>query len=572
MNAGSFAIALTGPSARQPADRAVIAMEQSSPWSSAAHSHAVAASLGRLSLYLISTRAHNPADTRGCAPSARCMRTEISTQGERKMDCSKQRKTAVLALMAAMALPAAAVTPPYTATSLNPNLHRVNDAYQMMQHNTYDYGASLAGWLDAGHRAVELDVIDREDWEFNANGPYVSHDGSAGNKNCSGNPDRIGHCLNDIVGWLDTHPGQGPIFVYVDMKASWDPINAWYDSEVRLLDEKIRQILGARMYTADELYLFASGQSYAPGRPGLRQVVSAGGWPLLSSLSSRVIVAYTGGRIGATNQTHAGGIENIMAQAGRSLPYGFFCPDVESTPNQIVPGGTVDGVSNATSQFFVCSNLKARDHYQIAANAAHTHKQLMHLWDSHVYGNGDYVFNYIALAHGISAVGRDSNVTQTWGGAIPLAGVRRSLPGYFELRPTHVAGKCLHVNGASGGNGNRIDLRTCNGSINQRFVYTAEGQLRPRLSNPYCVDISGGSAGNGAYMHLWDCDGGASEKWVVGADGRFRSVSNSQQYCISVQNKGAADGTRFITYACGTSLHHQQFELAPVADWPQTTF
>lgn len=467
---------------------------------------------------------------------------------------------------------AQAISSPYAATPLNLGTHRVHEAYYAMQHNTYDYGVSLTGWLDAGHRAVELDVIDREDWEFDANGPYVSHDGSPGNKNCSGNPDRIGHCLNDIAAWLDAHPGQGPIQVFVDMKASWDPISAWNDSEVRLLDEKIRQILGSRMYTADELYQFAAGQPYAPGRPGLRPVVSAGGWPTLGSLSGRVIVLYTGGRIGFVNQTQGGGIENIMAQAGRSLPYGFFCPDVESTPNQIVPGGTVDGVSNASSQFFVCSNLQARDHHQIAANAARTHKQLMHLWGSHVYANGDYVFNFIAVAHGVSAIGRDSNVTQTWGGAIPLAGVRRSLPGYFELRPTHVAGKCLHVNGTSGGNGNRIDLRTCNGTSNQQFVYTAEGQLRPRLSNPYCVDISGGSAGNLVNVHLWNCDGGSSEKWVVGSDGRFRSVSNGQQYCLSVQSNGTVDGTRFVTYACGSTLHHQIFQLVPVADWPQTVF
>jgi hypothetical protein len=480
--------------------------------------------------------------------------------------------TAIFVLSCATAQ-AQGIAPPYAAAPLNPVVHRVHQAYYAMQHNTYEHGATLTGWYNQGFRAIELDVVDVGDWELDANGPYVSHDSNVGDRNCSGNPDRIGHCLRDTLTWLDANPGQGPIVVFVDMKPAGGVSTAfdWDSSEVRLLDDKIRQILGTRMYTGDELYLAATGLPWAPGRTSLRQAVSTAGWPLLASVSNRVIVAYTGGRVLATNQTHGGGIEYIVNTTGR-LPYGFFCPDVESTPHQIVPGGTVDGVSNATSQFFVCSNIKARDHYQIAANASHTHKQLMHLWNSHVYANDSYTFNYIAVAHGASAIGRDGNVGDTWGGLIPLTGVRRSLPGYFELRPTYATGKCMDVNGSGSGNGTRIQLYDCTGGNNQRFVYTAEGQLRPRHANTMCTDISGGSAGNLVNMHLWDCDGGASEKWAVGTDGRFRSVHNNQQYCMSVQSSGTANGTRFVTYACGNTLHPQLFRLVPVADWPQTSF
>jgi hypothetical protein len=55
------------------------------------------------------------------------------------------------------------------------------------------------------------------------------------------------------------------------------------------------------------------------------------------------------------------------------------------------------------------------------------------------------------------------------------------------------------------------------GGNNQRFVYPAEGQLRPRHANTYCTDIKGGSAGNNTDIHLWDCDSGVSEKWVITA-------------------------------------------------------
>lgn len=478
-----------------------------------------------------------------------------------------------LALTAAAPTQAQALYPYYATTPLNPYAHRVDQAYYAMQHNTYEHGSPLTGWLDMGMRAVELDVVDSGDWEFDANGPYVSHDTNVGDRNCSGNPDRIGHCLRDIVSWLDAHPGQGPVLVFVDMKPAGNISTAldWYSSEVRLLDDKIQQILGSRMYTSNDLYQYATGLPWAPGRTSLRQAVSWSGWPLLSSVSNKVIVAYTGGRLLATNQTQAGGIEYIVNTTGR-LPHGFFCHDVESTPHQIVPGGTVDGVSNATSQYFVCSNLKLRDHYQIAANASSTHRQLLHSWNSHVYTNDSFISNYIAISHGVSALGRDGNTANTFGGLIPLTGVRRSMPGYFQLRPLHATNMCLDVNGSGASNGTRIDLRTCTGGSNQQFVYTAEGQLRPRHNNKYCVDISGGSAGNLKTMHLWDCDGGESEKWAITTDGRFRSIHNGQQYCMSVENGGTGNGTRFVTYACGSNVHKQQFVLQTVSDWAQTTF
>ena len=187
---------------------------------------------------------------------------------------------AALLIVGVFTTSAYAAQPPYAATPINPAIHKLHEVYYVQQHNTFDYGSTLTSWLDMGMRSVELDIIDREDWENDPNGPYVTHDSSAGNKNCSGNPDRLGHCLSDIAGWLNTHPGQGPVLVFIDMKASWDPANAWYSDEVYLLDEKVRSILGAQMYTANELYQYATGSAYAPGGTSLRQAVSTAGWPL----------------------------------------------------------------------------------------------------------------------------------------------------------------------------------------------------------------------------------------------------------------------------------------------------
>lgn len=479
----------------------------------------------------------------------------------------------LLFVLAALAMPwsALAAAPPYRAQSLNRNFHRFHDAYYVVQHNTYAHGGSLTSWLDSGLRSVELDVIDIGDWERDPNGPYVSHDNDIGDRNCSGNPDRLGNCLRDLVSWLDAHPSSEPLLVFIDMKTSLNILGDWNAEEVYFLDQKVREIVGWRLYTGDDLYRFATGTVYTPGAKSLRQAVSERGWPLLSTLSGKIIVAYTGGVIGNVNQTQGGGINHIMSRPGRRLPYGFFCPDVETDTQELVPGGTVDGMSSWSSQHVVCGNLKARDHYQITANTAAAHHQLIHLWGNHVYNNDSFVYNYIAVAHGISAIGRDSNATSTFGGALPLMGVRRSVPGYFELRPLHAPHMCMDVSNSGTSNGTRIQLWDCNGTSAQRFVYTAEGQLRPRHDNTSCTDIRGGDAGNNTTVHLWDCDGGNSEKWMINPNGLIRSYDNGGAYCLSVYNSGTSSGTRFVTSSCGFSSN-KLFILQPVPGWPQSRF
>jgi hypothetical protein len=478
--------------------------------------------------------------------------------------------TALICMLTLLPLRAEAATPPLQAGTVNPAVHRFHEVYYTLQHNTFDYGSSLTGWLDQGFRSVELDIIDKENWELDANGPYVSHDTSSGNKNCSGNPDRLGHCLNDIKAWLSSRPNEGPILVFIDMKASWDPANAWHNDEVYLLDEKVKSILGSTMYTGNDLYQYAAGTAYTGSGTSLRQAVSNNGWPVLNTLKGKIIVAYTGGKIGLANQTQGNGIDYILGQTPKRLPYGFFCPDVESDPNELNPGGTVDGISNSTSQTIVCANIAAQDHYQITANRSAQHKQLLHIWGDHVYNTDSYMYNYLSVAHGVSAIGRNSNPTDTFGNAIPYVGVRRSLPGYFELRPLNGSNKCMDVNGSGTSNGTKIQVWDCNGSNAQQFVFTAEGQLRPKHANTFCSDISGGSAGNDKKVHLWDCDGGSSEKWVITTDGSFKSYNN-QSYCLDAANGSSSNGAQYLTKNCSSS-NNQRFELRPVSDWLQTSF
>jgi len=467
---------------------------------------------------------------------------------------------AILALLGALALHAG------TAAA-----QRFDQLYMLQPHNTYAHGARLDLWLSAGYRAVEIDVQDQGSWWADPRGPYVAHDGGPVDGNCRGTADRLADCLDDIVAWQNAHPGQLPLVVFVDMKTRWDnALSAWDVSRIDALDAFVATRLGARQYRYTDLRNAIAGAAGSTTREKLRSV----GWPAADALRDRIVVVFTGGRIGAVNQGMAGMID-LRGAATRA----FLCPDVDAPdPDEI--SGTVDGMSATASSQMVCANVHAGDHYQIVANRSAQYRQLMHLWGAAGdFVSTDYAPSYIAVAHGVTVVGMDvtdaptatSVFVPSWIGSLPFTGTRRGVPGYFTLRPLSASGtRCIGTRNNGYGNGSQIDQETCTGGADQQFVYTAEGQLRPRGNNVYCMDISGGSAGSGKAMHLWDCDGGDSEKWFLTTDGRLRSRSNTA-YCAAVPGGVLTTGTQLKTEACSSALS-QRFERVPVADWVQTTF
>lgn len=462
--------------------------------------------------------------------------------------------------------------------SVYAHLHsrKFEDLYFMQSHNTYDHGVSISNWLDQGFRSFELDVQSDRDggtgWNNDANGPFVAHwPHEVGDKICSAQDnDRLGNCLNDMARWLGQNPNEGPLLVFIDMKMYWD------SNAIRKLDVKINQLIGNLLYRPRDLYEYAVGQPF-PGSQTLRSAVSSRGWPTMGNLKGKIIIAYTGGTDVNVNQGMSGALEYHLDRD--QLPYGFFCPDVEDDDEELEPNSKVDGMGNFASQFVVCSNLEARKHYQVTANMADKHNQLIHLWGSNVYNNSQFTFNYLAVAHGISAIGRDgenSNDITSFNGHLPYMGIRSpsNLPGYFSIEATHISSKCLDVSKQQARNGQDLHLWSCHAQHNQKFVYTAEGQLRPQTHNRYCVDIDGGSARNGKQIHLWDCDDGKSEKWKIEFDSMsnvtFRSYENPN-YCLDVSYQGTSNGTKFQTWRCNGSAA-QKFKLIKRSTWPQTDF
>jgi hypothetical protein len=438
--------------------------------------------------------------------------------------------------------------------------------YYAQIHNTYEHSDNLVNWLNAGYRTVELDVIDREDWEDDPNGPYVAHNLDPVQVNCkpSGNS-RLADCLKIIVGFIQANHPIVPIVVLVDMKASWDPGNAWKADEVAQLDRWISKYLGTNMYRYTDLKSYLASTSLGQGGD-TRTLLKNSGWPQNVSLSSKLIVGLTGGMLGYVNQN--------MSSAMNQLSYDsstFMCPDVDAgDPDEI--SGRIDGMDDASSANFVCANLKAGDHMETTLNRSSDYRQIIHVYGaSGDFSNTDYAYNYISVAQGASLVGWDTSIDETssdtwtpdWQSSIPLVGQRRGVPGYFEMLNL-ASNQCVDVYGADYGYGTEIRDYTCNNGDNQKWVYTAEGQLRPKGNNAYCLDIQGGYAGNGKDIHLWNCDGGRSEKWFIDQSGLFHSRDNTDQ-CLDLRK--AVEFNDYISYRCSNSKENQQFKLRAVADW-----
>ncbi|GAB2884008.1 ricin-type beta-trefoil lectin domain protein [Microbulbifer echini] len=452
--------------------------------------------------------------------------------------------------------------------------HRIDQLYYLQPHNSYvrlEASDRLTDWLDKGFRSLELDVVDHGPWQGSSYGPYVAHgQNDIGNHMCgsNGNEDRLVHCLDDIKSWLANNELSAPLMLYIDMKPNSNWLSAWHADEIYLLDQYIQQELGDLQFSYQELitHLQASSPS-----TDYRNTLKNIGWPTLSELHSKnkkVLVVFTGGQSGNVNNRMESALDGYNLHA-------FLCPDIDTAdPEEF--SGNIDSIDSNSSRRIVCGNVKAGDHHQITANEAASSKQLMHLWSSSGdFSNTDFAYAYLAVAHGATAIGMDpSNVANTpeyTNQAIPFVGVRRSLPGYMRLHPASNSDLCMTVSQGYG-NGSNLTMRSCDTSHEQQFVYTAEGQLRPKANNKYCVDYNTGSADNGDKMHLWDCDGGNSEKWKIQLDGTIQNRDKNWGYCMDAPGNLAKEGEHLQVYQCDSNDVSQKFVLEAVSDWEQNRF
>ncbi|MCO5970077.1 phosphatidylinositol-specific phospholipase C domain-containing protein [Actinoallomurus soli] len=168
-------------------------------------------------------------------------------------------------------------------------------------HNTYNPDAYpyLAKALDAGASMVELDAWDdvfTREWK-------VSHDSLTSNKNnCvdasspsdiysgSANKD-LGSCLDDIKYWLAAHPGKGPIYVKVELKAGFQNN---YGMGPAAFDSEVNSHVGSVLYRPADLL---------GGYASLDEAARANAWPSRAALAGKIIMYVIPGTVELGNPT-----------------------------------------------------------------------------------------------------------------------------------------------------------------------------------------------------------------------------------------------------------------------------
>jgi len=437
----------------------------------------------------------------------------------------------------------------------------LHDLYYLQPHNTFDHDASLTAWLNSGYRSLELDVIDRGDWEKETKGPYVSHNFEAEKNNCKRDGKaRLGDCFQQIKDWIDRNGTDVPIMLYIDMKASWDPASAWKSDEMAQLNRWIgNSILGDYLFTYKDL----ADHIEAKSRDRMRVNLRGRGWPLIASMRNKVVVVLTGGPRGNVNDTMGKAVWKHSTLANMFV---FFCPDVDAQDEKEI-SGNIDSMSSRESKAFVCANIEMADHAEDTLNRSVEWNQLNHIWDaSGDFSNKDFSYLYMATSNGANAISIDIksiSAYKTGIGSLPLVGYRGNTPAYFNMVTDD--GGCLEATGAN--NGAKVITLPCDGRNFQKWHYTAEGQIRPRNKGSLCLDIDGGDAKNGKQVHLWDCDGGNSEKWYIRHNGQIASRDN-QTYCIVPgpnPNSKGRHGPRLRV--CGTDSVGEQIKLRKVKFW-----
>ncbi|MCY1054911.1 Ca2+-dependent phosphoinositide-specific phospholipase C [Nannocystis sp. SCPEA4] len=418
-----------------------------------------------------------------------------------------------------------------------------NDVYFARPHNTYqrEHFGSLDWALWGGFHALELDIHESKLVGGVPQFP-VKHDSwnSDTGNNCRwGAGGYLRDCLNDIRNWSDYNPGHLPITVQIDLKAI-SPY-AWGDAQYDELHAQVAQVLGNKLYRPNDLRAWT-------GYDSLRQGVYTYGWPSLGALQGKVIVLIMGGPLGDKNDMQ----ENYVRRYNYNANF-FVCPNADSPADFDWWGNANDFDEYGTNKWVVCGNVGSPSGWHNVAARADDNRQLMNLW-SGSYEHDLFHRMYLAIGWGASMISRGN--AETFGGKLPLVGLRRSVPVEFEIVNDN-SNKCLDVWNGSYQNGSDIIQWSCNGDPNQTWIYTGETQLRSLGNSAYCYDIDGGDGDLEDRHHIWKCDGGESEKWRLDQYGSFVGMKGR---CMDVPNSSVNDGVQLWHYDCNGS-GAQRFHL-----------
>ena len=111
---------------------------------------------------------------------------------------------------------------------------------------------------------------------------------------------------------------------------------------------------------------------------------------------------------------------------------------------------------------------------------------------------------------------------------------------------TGIASKCLDNKDAVLTNGNPIQLRTCDGSTQQRWWMPGDGTIR--VQGNHCLAVKNAGTVSTTPVWLYDCDAGPGQLWTITAQGTI--VNNNSGLCLADKGAVTTDGNPIWVYTC----------------------
>jgi len=105
---------------------------------------------------------------------------------------------------------------------------------------------------------------------------------------------------------------------------------------------------------------------------------------------------------------------------------------------------------------------------------------------------------------------------------------------------------CVDNNNASGTNGNKVQIWTCDGNTGaQNWTLNSNGTV---TIDGGCMDITGANYSNGTLVEWWTCNGGANQQWTAESNGTI--VNPASGKCLDDPGFNVTNGTQLDLWAC----------------------
>jgi Ricin-type beta-trefoil lectin domain len=125
-------------------------------------------------------------------------------------------------------------------------------------------------------------------------------------------------------------------------------------------------------------------------------------------------------------------------------------------------------------------------------------------------------------------------------------------PGTALINPA--TGLCLDVVGNDDTPSTPVQVWTCNKQSNQRWQFTAAGEVRA-FDGSRCLDVAGQGRTPGTPVHSFACNGQANQKWALQQNGTLVGVQSG--LCLDIVGAATARGTPVQVYGCHGRANQQ---------------